>query len=79
MRRLIRDKSTAKYLQPDTSWGDARTAWDFDDLSQLVLFVQRTGYSNVELVLSILNEPSEHDITIDFTTLNELCKKNNAA
>jgi hypothetical protein len=72
MKRLIRDKATGNYLQRDASWGEARSARHFDDLSDLVQFIQLTGSANFELVLSILDEPSENDITIGFDTLNEL-------
>jgi hypothetical protein len=78
MKLLLRDKATKQYLQHDSSWGGANSAWDFDDLSDLMHFIHETGYENTELVLSILNEPSDHDITIDFPNLQQHCRKNTA-
>jgi len=67
MKRLIRNKTTRQYLQEDGTWGSTEDALDFDSMSDVIKFVQNGSFTDVELVLTIEDKPSEYDITLDLS------------
>jgi hypothetical protein len=65
MKRLIRNKSTGKFLKPTGTWSkNISMAMNFPDISAAIEIKQRFDLLNVELVMLMGESLSDYDVTL---------------